>query len=466
MKKILAVLAIVGCSLTTYGQQNESQTDNAKSTVLTFEEAIKIGIKNNVNLNTQKNQLYASQARKTGAAANFLPSLTGQAFAQRSDGLQQDPLTGGAVNATSDVVQGSITANLVIFNGLGRINTLQANSKAFLAQNALVNRSKQDVVFTVASQYLQVLLDQELLRIAEQDHELQKITLQQIQGFVDVGSRPQADLYTQDAFVQNARVTALRAKITLENDRALLAQTLQLDPTIPFTVAQPALETDVKNIETLTIDSLNKIALNNRQDLKQQSYLAESNHRSLRAASAGYMPTLNLFVSYGSQYYADNSWEILNQPDRKQPSFATQFRELNPTLSYGVTLNIPIFDRLVTRTNRAVARVAYDNSKLTRDNLEKTIKIDVQRAIKNYQTAIESYEASLVQFEAGQLALRTQQESYNLGVSAQVVLAAAQQTYTQAASSKAQAEVTLVFQELLLQYYLGTLKVEDIYNKD
>jgi outer membrane protein len=463
MKKNLAVILLMAsCTFAVAQDLQAVQSDSA--TVLTFGEAIKIGVQNNVILNTQKNQLYATQARRSAAIANFLPNLSASAFAQRSDGLQIDPTTGNAVNATSDLVSGSINSNLVLFNGLGRINNLQANNKSFQAQAALVKRSKQDVVFTVASQYLQVLLDQELLKIAAQNLEVQKITFEQIKGFVETGSRAQADLYTQDALMQNANVTYLRAKITLENDRALLAQTLQLDPSIPFTVKQPELEGNVDTFRRLSLDSLNNIALSYREDLKQQNYLVEANQRFMRAAIAGYLPTVGLFASYGSQYYANNSWEIFDDPELKQPSFGTQFRDLNPSLSYGISLNIPLFDRFVTRTNRVTARVAYDNAKLTRDNLAKTIKIDVQRAVKNYETAIESYQASLVQFEAGQLAFQTQQESYRLGVSSQVVLAAAQQTFTQAAASKAQAEVTLVFQEVLLQYALGTLKVEDLYD--
>ncbi|MFY7918069.1 MAG: TolC family protein, partial [Chryseotalea sp.] len=104
----------------------------------------------------------------------------------------------------------------------------------------------------------------------------------------------------------------------------------------------------------------------------------------------------------------------------------------------------------------------YQNAILTRDNLEKSIKIDVQRSYRNFATAIESYKSSLVQFEAAELAQRTQQESFDLGVSAQVALAQANQTFIQAAASKAQAEFTLLFQKILLDYALGTLKVEDI----
>jgi outer membrane protein len=98
---------------------------------------------------------------------------------------------------------------------------------------------------------------------------------------------------------------------------------------------------------------------------------------------------------------------------------------------------------------------------LQRDNLEKTVKIDVKRAYNNYLAAIKAYNASQVQYQAGELALRTQQESFILGVSSQVTLAQANQTFVLGAASKAQAEVTLMFQKYLLEYAIGTLRFEE-----
>jgi outer membrane protein len=456
MKNYLLLVLLVSGVFVSKGQDT--------LTVLTFEEAVKIGMEKNISLHTQRNQLFASQARKTQGYANFLPSINGNGFAQRTDGLQIDPTTGEAGNVRSDYIQGSVQANFMLFNGFNRINTMLQNNKAFSAQSNLLERTRQDVVYTVTSQFLQVLLDQELLRIAQENLNAQKALLDQIKGFVEVGSRAATDEYNQNALVENFRVIYLRAKMTLENDRSLLAQTLQLDPSIPFSVTKPTWQNDLEYFRSLSLDSLFQIAAKSRPDLKQQNDMVESSKYSVRAASSGYYPTVSLFASYGSTYYASDAWKL--NPNIPRPeNFSTQFTDLNPALSYGINVNIPIFDRLQTRTNRVVAKVAFENARLTRDNLEKSIKIDVQRSFKNYETSIESYEASQAQFDAAQLALRTQQESYELGISTQVALAQANQVFVQAASSLAQAQVTLIFQQMLLEYALGTLRVETLFEQ-
>ncbi len=454
MRSVLFVVA--ACIVVNAWSQDQS---NGILTRLPFEDAVKIALQNNVNLNTQKNNMYVANARKLQAYSGYLPGITGQAFAQRANGLQIDPTTGVGSNVQADNIQGSLNANYTVFNGFNRYNTIKQANNNLLAQTALVQRTNQDVIFNVASQYLTVLLDQQLLAIAEENAKTQRVIFDQMKAQVDLGARAQADEYTQNSLTKNAEVAAMRAKMTLENDRSLLAQTLQLDPSTAFEVVMPTWETDLNYFETHSLDSLYNIAINNRADIKQQNYLADGWKYSMRANSSGYYPTLALFTSYGSTYFASDAYKKTG--GTPPLDFKDQFVNNNPQFAYGLQLNIPIFDRFQTRTNRIVSKISYQNTELIRDNLYKTAKIDVQRSFKNYQTAIESYRASLSQVEAGELAFRVQKESYDLGVASQVALATANQAYVTAISSKAQAEVTLLFQKILLEYALGTLKLED-----
>lgn len=445
MRKLSFTILVSSCVL---GQVYAQET--APAVKLSHKEAVKIGLEKNVILNQQKNTLFSRQVQKNQSIAAFTPNLYLQGQVYRKEGQQQNPENGNFEDLTIDNANASLNAELTIFNGFSRINTLNQNIQLFRSQSSLVQRTQQDVIFNVTSQYLQVLLDQELLKIAEENHKTQQVVLDQLNEQVALGSKAESEKYTQDAQVKNMELIALRARVTLENDKALLTQTLQLDPALPFEAAFPDFQ-DEYSLGNLVLDSLYKVALENRADLKQQDFLTKANRWAYKNASNGYYPSITLFASYGSNYYS-----LL------APSFKDQFWDQNPNLIYGVSFNVPIYDRFQTRSARVINKVTYENSKLERDNLEKTIKIDVQRALNNYRAAIQAYRASQAQFQAGELALKTQQESFLLGVSDQVALAQANQTYVQAAASKAQAEVTLVFQNVLLNYALGTLKFEDI----
>ena len=423
---------------------------------LTYKEAVKIALEKNVNLNQQKNLLYSRQVSRNAAIAALGPNLFINGGGSRNIGQQPNPENGNLENLTIDNFGTSINAQVTIFNGLSRVNLLHSAANQFKAQTAFVSRTEQDVIYNVTIQYLQVLLDQELLRIAQENYNAQKAVLDQIREVVSLGARAEADLYNQDAQTKNMEVTALRARVTLENDKATLAQTLQLDPSIPVEVIRPQTSEVLTVPLNMSLDSLYTIALQTRQDLKQLNYQVDANNYTYRASAAGFYPNVTLGASYGSNYYSS----LKDNPT--YGSFNNQFITVFPNTTFQVNFNIPIFGRLANRNQRAFNKVTYDNSILQRDNLEKTIKIDVQRAFKNYHAAIESYNAGIAQLQSGELALKTQQESFLLGVANQVTLAQANQTYVQAAASKAQAEVTLLFQAILLEYALGTLKFDNI----
>lgn len=447
MRKIFfALLLCIGSALTAIAQQSQD------TLVLPYREAVRIALKNNLDLNQQKNNLVVRQVQKNQSIAAFLPSLGIRGTASHSEGQQPNPDGGELMDLSVDNVSASIQAELTLFNGFDRINTLNQMSNQFRAQTSLVKRTEQDVVYLVTTQYLQVLLDQELLRIAEEAHRVQSVVLNQLREQVRLGARAEADLYTQDAQVRNLEVTALQAKVTLENDKSRLTQTLQLDPEVPLKVEFPSIE-NTMDIMSMSLDSLYAVAMANRADLRQAEYQAKSNRYAYKASVSGYFPSISLFASYGSQYISTLKGEPL------YGTFSNQFGTVFPSISYGVSVNIPIFDRMATRTNRVFNRVTYENSVLQRENLEKSIKIDVRQMYNNYITALQSWQASQIQLQAGELARRTQQESFILGVASQVELAQANQIYVQAAASKAQAEVTLLFQQMLMEYALGTLDV-------
>lgn len=420
---------------------------------LTYREAVKIALENNLTLNQQKNNLVVRQVQKNQSIASFLPSLSISGSARHTEGQQPNPDGGELMDLSVDNVDANIQAGLMLFNGFNRINTLSQYSNQFKAQTSFVKRTEQDVVYTVTTQYLQVLLDQELLRIATEAHRVQNVILNQLREQVNLGARAAADMYTQDAQVRNLEVTALQTRVTLGNDKALLQQTLQLDPSIPVVLEFPSIE-NTMDIRSMSLDSLYTVALANREDLKQAEYQAKANHYAYKASVSGYFPSISLFAGYGSQYISTL------KADPLYGNFSNQFKTVFPSVTYGVNVTIPIFDRLATRTERVFNKITYENSVLQRENIQKTVKIDVQQMYNNYVTALESYQASQVQLQAGELALRTQQEGFILGAASQVELAQANQIYVQAAASRAQAEVTLLFQQMLMEYALGTLDVD------
>src|SRR2546421_5888856 len=110
MKKILALLSICGCC---YGQTTLQPTTR----VLTFEETIKIALKNAMLLNQQKNNLELNQMQKLSNVMGLGPTMNASINAQRVDGNNFNQQQGKVVNGIFDQVSGQVNVGQNVFNG-------------------------------------------------------------------------------------------------------------------------------------------------------------------------------------------------------------------------------------------------------------------------------------------------------------------------------------------------------------
>ena len=83
-------------------------------------------------------------------------------------------------------------------------------------------------------------------------------------------------------------------------------------------------------------------------------------------------------------------------------------------------------------------------------------------AHQNFRDAKSNYDASAAQLRAAELTYQTEKERYDLGISSMVQLSTTNQDYIKAKGDFQNAKYTLMFQKLLINYAIGTLKIEDI----
>ncbi len=458
---IIALLVLGLAKFETYAQTEPK--------ILTFEEAVKIAMDNSVLLNQQKNNLELSQMQKTSSIASIGPNvqLTGQAYQVNGNSFNNQ--TGKLINGVRDAVSGTLSANMNLFSGFYRINSIKQYSNQLEAQSYFVNRTAQDVINTVATQYLTVMLDVQLLIVATENFESLSKQLEQVKEKVALGALSLVDEYNQEALTKGGELRMVQAEITLNNDKALLTQTLLIDPFEEFDVENPNWDVNFIGSEKLGVQALAAKAKQYRGDYLRAVKNEDASRYGMKAAAGLMYPSLTAFGNYGSAYnfqhgipqMIDSSGVTIRNSDYPR-AFSDQFRKDNVYKSYGLQLTIPLFNGLQNKTAYVQQKIQYRNSQLTRKNLEYQINNDVLRVIRNYEGARKSFVISVDQLEAATNAFQFETERYNLGVTNFVDYTVANKVFVQAQTDKAQAEFTLVFQKILLEYAVGTLKPEDI----
>jgi outer membrane protein len=483
MKRLMILVGVVFMSAGTAFPQTK---------VLTFEEAVSLAMKNGVVFNQQKNFLEISQMQKTSSLVALGPNINVNGSASRFDGNSFNNQTGNVVNGVRDNVQASINGNINVFSGFRAISLARQQANLLDAQLYNVNRTQQDLINTVASQYLAVMLDVELHRIAVENHAALVKQLEQVKAQTELGVRSPVDEYNQDAQTKAAELRMVQAEIQLNNDKATLSQTLLLDPFEEYDTEKPNWDINAIGSQVLDSHELAEKAKQFRGDYQRAIKQEDAQRFGMRAARGNYYPSVLAFASIGSSYnYTHNVADSLTvtpstdvivfdsstptgyaigqqssppvtvaNPNSPRP-FEEQFRENNYFKQFGVQVQIPILNGFQTRSSVVQQKKLYDNAQLNRKNIEYQIQNDVIRTVRNFEGAKKQYSITIDQLKSAEVALQLETERYNLGVTNFVDFVNANRAYVQAEADKARAEYNLVFQKLLLEYAVGTLKAED-----
>lgn len=417
---------------------------------LNFEEAVSRALAHNLDYQILVNNQEVVKKQATSAFASHFPAASISSSFLRQTGQQFQQVEGEIVvtKETNNIVTPGLSLNMPIFNAGRRIlDTQSAMLDRQAGENGL-QRARQQVVFDVARRYMQVLLDQELLRIAQENRSSQQELLLQIEGFVDAGLRTVSDLYNQQAEVARVESLVLDAELALANDQWLLSEYLQLEKgQVPF-LESIDLEAKMGISPELNLGYWTDQAYAFRKDLLQAELLENSYRKDFQALKAMLYPRVNAFYNYNTFYTSLDNRAI-----------RTQLLDIYPQNTFGLSLTIPIFNGFLTRVDMARSKMTYQNQILRREALDRKVHQEVVLAYQTYLNAVKKSENSKVRLLAAQEAQKAVAERFRLGLSNFVDLATANQTLVNAEADLAQATYTLYFQEVWVKFALGTLEV-------
>ena len=435
---------------------------NADVRVITIDDAISIALENNYSLKQAKNELDLAEDLIFSEKADFLPSISANMSGSRTTGQQflfdrfsegKDPF----VDVSSQSISGGMNANINLFNGFNNILTLKSSQSNKESREQQYERAKELVIFNTASRYLQVLLDKELLAIAKQNLETSTAQLEQVQAQVELGARPMVDLFNQEAQVANDELVVTQRENTLSLNSLLLIRQLEIDPLGAYDFVVPDLTLNDLPWMDVNLRSLVNEALTTRSDILSAEASISSLRYQMQVTKNSLLPTLRASAGVSSRYsdqYSIGGAEV---------SFSDQFFDQQVNRSLGLSFNVSLFNNWNRMYSIQSSQVQLKNAELNLDNSKMQVIQEVSQAYNDYSSYVKQLEASEKSLVASERAFQTQQERYNLGASTLIELTQAQSSFVSAQSNYTQAMYNLIFQEKLLDFYLGKLKGDNIF---
>ena len=398
----------------------------AQTEAITLKNAIETALKANVDLRQAANQTESQEISVRRSKMDFFPNLRLSLGASRAYGKDYEALSDRFEWNHSSSMNFSVSSGLDLFTGFGRTAALKQSQLELEAQRSSYARSREQVIFETVQQFVLVVLDGDLIKVDEQYLESQRSLLAQIEAFTTSGRRPIVDLYQQQASVADAESRLLGARRDYEVDKFRLLQVMAVDPGTAYTVVVPDVESITGGLAGFLPDDAAGQALASRADLAAQRLQVEAAKKQITASRAGYWPTLSLSAGAGTSYRSPGSYD-----------FNDQFYNNNLSGSIGLSLSVPVFDRLSAYNAVAQAKVGLRQAQLGAERLELQTGVEIRQALEDYATAGKAVEVARAQFRYSEQALRNMEERYKVGASTLVEL-------TQVRSSNLQSSYNLI----------------------
>jgi len=422
---------------------------------ITLNEAIEMALENSIEMQQARNNLERNDASVRGAYGQFLPNLNGSLSGSRQTGRQFDQANVTFDDFTQNSISGSINTNMPVFTGWQNISNLRESQVNREAGEETFQRLREDTIFQTAQSFLQVILNKELLEIAQDNLETVQKQLEQVDAQVEVGMRPIVDLFNQEAEVANNELSVIQRQRDVNTSKVSLMRLLQLDALNDYEFVVPEIETEGIIPQQFQLSELIDAAMDSRRDLRAAELNIEGSEHALRGARSGYWPTLSLSAGLNTSY--GDRYRVFGET----VSFSDQFFDQRINRSIGVSLSIPIFDRFQTRTNVINRQIDLKNDRLALVDRKSLVYQEVRQAYEDYITLSQELSSSATALRAAEKAFETQQERYNVGSTTLIELTQANNAFFQASSQRVQTVYQFIFQEKLLDYYLGKI-TEDV----
>jgi outer membrane protein len=428
MKKL--VILFLGIALNINAQQTYS-----------LQQCIDLALENNRQV---KQQSLAKQERDIAyrqARQNLLPDLNANASQNYTFGRSIDA-NNAYQSSNSSSTSFGVSSSLTLFDGLRMKYNIDARRAEMYASESDLEKAKTDITLSVNTAFLQVLMNKELLQVAENQLSLTEKTITQRQQLIDNGKLAEGEIFELQAQQSKEELNRVQAENALKLSLLDLVQIIEIEDYQHFDIqADNSALVELPNAEDIYAS-----ALQNRPELKSATCKLQINEKNVSIARSAYYPTLTLGANFGTNYY-----NLENLPTRP---FDKQLSD-NMSTSVGLSLSIPIFNRFDTRNRVKTAELSAESSRLELENTKKELYKSIQQAHQNARAAVSRWNAAVNSAKAMQEAYRYAEQKYDAGRASQYEVFQAKNNLTQALSEETQARFEYVFRLRILELLKG-----------
>jgi outer membrane protein len=416
--------------------------------VWSLEKCINYALDNNIKIKQgvittkyQQNQLKQSKNSR-------LPNLNGQMSQNLNFGrsLTYDNTYKDINSAQTDFGLGT---NVPLFQGFQITNSISKLELDLQASIEDLVKAKSDISVNIASTFLEILFAKDLVKVSEDQLQVTRLQIKQINEKVEAGSLAKGSLLEIEAQAAGEELNLVNAKNQLQLAKLRLTQLLELPLKDNFDVEVPALPEIQAQTSIASSVEVYKSALLTRPEIKGADLRYQSSQYQLKMAQGTLYPSVSIYANIYDSY--NNKYKDINNSDI---SFSKQLKN-NQRKGIGAQINIPIFTRFQNKLQIDNARLQVLNTELELENAKKLLRSDIETAQTNAIAALNRFISNQKAVSSMKEAFRYSEEKFGVGLVNAVEYNTAKSKLAKSQSDLLQAKYEFIFRTKILDFYRG-----------
>ena len=360
-------------------------------------------------------------------------------------GRSIDPTTNTFISNNSNFSGISASSNMNLFSGFSVRNNIK-RSKALLEKSVFdLENTKNNVMLSVVSAYLNVLLNTDRLDNARFQLQSTQEQLNRTNKLVDAGSIAITNKLNLEAQLAGDELALIQQENNYRLTILQLKQLLLLETQKEIKIIKPVVELSPSTVIDSDPNEIFNLAVSLLPEIKSAEKNAQSSLYDLRISRSGRYPSISVSSNFSSNYssFANREREfydgfsmqpttigfLTNNPletvsslslvpnvvgSDKDFTILEQWKDyLSKSLSFSIS--IPIFNRYQTSANIKRAKLNKEIADIGVIEARNQVRQTIETSFNDALAASKSYSASQKQVRALEESFRIIKSQYNLG---------------------------------------------------
>ncbi|NDH77474.1 MAG: TolC family protein [Flavobacteriia bacterium] len=470
MKKILSFFFLV-CAIPLSAQQ-----------VWSLSACIEHAEANNLDIQRGKNNMLLAEINEDQSKLAFLPTLNLNGGYYWNFGLTIDPISNTRQPGSRQTLGSTASSNWTLFNGRRNVYQLQQARMNAMAVMYQQMELANNVYLNIASSYLQILVNQQLLEVADGQLKASAQSLKRTEILFENGAISKDNYLQSLAQVRTDEGNKISAENALLLSKLMLYQMLQLDtPFEEFYILVPEVDLTAAAMAGYQREELLESAVEKQPSVQMATSNVSSANYGVKLAQSARVPSVVFSAQlnsnyvqglpYFTEYYTLTTYTLVENPltgsidqvpqeiNVPNPNSQTAYTVANQLLDnrnqfLGVGVQIPLFNGGQTHSAVQRAKIQLDNALIDQTQAELNVRQTIERAYLDAKGALAIYEASKISAEASAEALENAEVNFETGTISAFDFSLSKNQFLAAKSREIQSKFDYLFKVKVLEFYL------------